>query len=238
METLQEKPPESLNGNLAYVNSYDAIDDQDTIRLVIERLDDPASMQKEDWSTREPSPDLNKRLIKLASIKADLPPDNKDKQKGQHNRTLENYKKLALITAGDCETLRLFLSLLQTKMQKDQNKNLAKAVFEIWIDVADVAGERKIKKELEELAFKVYMPEEHAEVEQAYANLGGTEAIERLIDYYKEVLEDIFADGLGPGMDFSIECRRKTYYSVWRKVEKDKRADYRLSDFKIGRAHV
>ncbi len=195
-------------------------------------FDNPPPVSSIDWGIPTADLELQDRLVRLVSIHADLPPNNAVRQKDQHNITLENYKKLALVAAGDVTTLNIFLEILKARLESgESHPKLSAAVFDIWAETAEIIGRHDIKTDLEELAFEQSMPEEKQKIVDEYAHLGGDEAMQELMNDYQEVLTAILAEELGPGVRFRIEGRRKSYYSVWRKVKKDDRPSYALPDF-------
>lgn len=171
------------------------------------------------------------RLDRLARVKATLPAENEDLEGITHDQTIENYLRLALVSAGDRETLETFLELVETVLttQPERSADLAQQVFWIWAPAAEVAGFYNQKIELEELAFKILMPEEYQAIREDYDKslLMGDEGI---IARLETDIDHLLSEALPEGVAFEIASRAKSYYSVWRKLQKEGRDTAELLD--------
>jgi GTP pyrophosphokinase len=83
---------------------------------------------------------------------------------------------------------------------------------------------------LEEAAFGHLFPQEKQKIMDTYAHLGGDARLAEIIEQYKDGVGAILEDEVEDGIGVTIQGRRKSYYSVWRKVTKDDRP-YDLPDF-------
>ncbi|MEK7620732.1 MAG: hypothetical protein AAB395_00050 [Patescibacteria group bacterium] len=169
----------------------------------------------------------------LRGIILDLPENNIDVQKVQHNKTIENYIKLALETAEETTHLEIFLSELILALKNSENHDLARDALLIWAPAAEIAGMGEVKEELESLAFGILFPEDAEMIIEAYSKLGGQEAMQEMVDMYVSGIGHILAEDLAeqvPG--FEVSGRKKSHYSVWRKHQrKNKDYKYMLPDF-------
>jgi guanosine-3',5'-bis(diphosphate) 3'-pyrophosphohydrolase len=199
-------------------------------------IDDPdslANITDEKWDESFAEPGTEAALYRLASIKAMLPADNSEKQRNQHNITLENYKKLGLEAAEDTETLRIFGEVVRAKLMNDpQSQVLAWQTLHIWAPAAEVVGLYELKTELEEAAFERLEPEAKQALVDRYQHLGGDEALQAVVEEYKAgVLELSESELDAPDAHLSISGRRKSWYSMWTKLKKKGAESSDLSDF-------
>jgi (p)ppGpp synthase/HD superfamily hydrolase len=187
-------------------------------------------------------PDLKERwaqddviMDRLTQIKAVLPDDNQATLKDTHNKTLENYAKLALVTAENSFNLerfiRVFLRVFEQAGEQDRAL-LAPQMFHIWAPAAEVAGFFHLKDDLQNYAFNTMYPEEVRKIHDAYSYLGGNEAWDTFLGSEVAGIQGILDEGLGaPQVTTNVDGRKKSAYSIWRKVQADKRSSYVLSDF-------
>ncbi len=172
------------------------------------------------------------RQDELSSITLELPPDNPEIQKVQHNKTIENYIKLVLETAEQTERLKAFCNQLTAKLQVTKDKKLAKDCLLIWAPAAEVAGLYQEKQVIENIAFEILFPHEFKKVNKAYADLGGDEALQDMLNDYIELMQDVLEEDLDQiARDCVVIGRKKSPYSVWRKCYKKGQEDFRLPDF-------
>lgn len=186
-----------------------------------------------DWHmTEDRNVTLLDSLVQLARLKALLPEGNIEKQKDQHNVSLENYTKLALETAANADNLRVFLELIvaQLALAEENIVGLAQQALLIWVPASEIMGWHGIKTELEELAFARLYPSERQAIIDTYAHLGGDEALGEMVGMYKTGIAAVLGEEL-PNRNLWIDGRKKGYYSVWRKCVKDGRPTYALPDF-------
>lgn len=185
-----------------------------------------------DWA--QPAAHLSEtaRIIRLAHLKAILPPNNAIDEGTTHDATLENYIRLALQASGDRDTLDLFLSTVGQCLEKhpDSAQTLAQQVFWIWGPAAEIAGLYDHKTTLEDQAFKVLLPDEYDAISQSYTKeyleaAGGV--LQRTEDHIATLVGQALAD---PETPFELETRAKSYYSVWRKLQEEGRSEVDIFD--------
>lgn len=198
---------------------------------LLEAIRNPHDRKAVPWDNLVSS---QERLVALASIIIiELPEENPTVHKEQHNRTVENYLRLAVRTAGDRQTLRTFLLHLLEHLQAnmDDSRRAADTLM-IWAPAAEIASDYDLKTSLENAAFIINYPDEDQEITATYDALGGDDALSRLSEEYESAYgPDIEQElGLAPGQ-VQVQCRRKTHYSVWRKVQTGDRPSYNLTDY-------
>jgi guanosine-3',5'-bis(diphosphate) 3'-pyrophosphohydrolase len=184
-----------------------------------------------DWSMPARLLDEDGRLERLARVKALLPADNVIEEKSTHDVTLENYIRLALQAAGDRETLGHFLEAVHRTLEERRpgTELLAQQVFWIWAPAAEIADMHRMKVGLEELAFEILMPEEHARIRDMYEAAGVESQQAFLAETERLIFEAVqpVIPGIRPE---DVTGRRKSYYGAWRK-HRDRNEDYAISDF-------
>ena len=142
---------------------------------------------------------------------------------------VENYRKLILATAKDPRVIILKLADRLDNMKslwvfrEEKRKRIAKETLEIFVPLAHRIGVWKLKKELEDLAFKYLFPKEY-------------ERVKRFVQQSKKELEAYLKKYVIPkvkkalkeaGIEGDISYRLKHYYSIW---EKTKRKGIKLED--------
>lgn len=208
-----------------------SLKDPDFRHLLEERLLEASDVFAVDWST--PASDLSpqERLLRLASLNADLPPANAVEEHYTHDATLENYIRLALDACGDVKTLNKFLSQLTDVMisNKDEAQFLAQQAFWIWAPAAEIAGLYHQKTALEGAAFKILLPEEYEKIAASY-DREALEAAGGLLEKTQAIIRRLVYDALPSGTKFRLEPRAKSDYSVWRKLRDEGRSMAQLFD--------
>lgn len=186
-------------------------------------LDERQPFEAVDWSVPAHELSSEQRLLRLARVKALLPLDNAIKEKSTHDATLENYIRLALLAAGDRDTLGVFLDRVQTVLetQPDECARLAQQVLWIWGNAAEVAGLYQQKTVLEELAFQSLLPDEYERIKAEY-DKSLVQGPNGLVARLEADASDLVQSALGHG-SFTIASRPKSYYSVWRKLQEEGR---------------
>lgn len=212
----------------------DSFESQETQLLadqISARLLDELSPIDVDWSVPAAVLSEPERLLRLAGLKAILPPDNAIHEKTSHDATLENYIRLSLDAVGDIETLDTFLSFVWQAMEDnpEEAQLLAQQVFWIWAPAAEIAGQYHHKVALEDQAFKVLLPEEHDQIIQSYTK-DSLEAEGGLLGQVEQQIQELLELTLENPEAFSLQTRAKSVYSVWRKLRDENRSSAELFD--------
>lgn len=169
------------------------------------------------------STSMNDRLLGLAEVGAILPADNLEARADTHNKTLENYIKLALLTAGDLDTVTVYLSVISARLcLEPENVAFAQQALHIWAPLAGVVGLYTVKSQLENMAFAALKPEEYRKIVDTLSELlkhddsGDKSALLR----EAEGLERVISDELyGLGTTITVSVRQKEPYSIWQKQQ-------------------
>lgn len=162
---------------------------------------------------------IEERLWALAQIKAILPEGNINTLGDTHNKSLENYIKLALTAGEDPLTLMIFLSLISAKSDAPgYGRHLAEQQLYIWAPIAGVLGLKKLQTEFEERAFRELRPEEFASIDEELRALlgdgGDAELLRQEAEYLAEFIETEVGD---EDITIHIDTRPKSHYSIWQK---------------------
>lgn len=184
-----------------------------------------------DWRQSAFELDETERLLRLARIKALLPPGNAIDEKTTHDVTLENYIRLALQAAGDRQTLDRFCEHVHSvlELRPEGVEQLAQQVFWIWAPAAEIAGLHHHKTALEEVAFEVGMPEEYAEIRAAYdkAMFEGDDGLLRRVS---EKIQLLLNNSLDSTVAYELHGRPKSYWSVRQKLRNEQRDEVQIFD--------
>ena len=143
----------------------------------------------------------------------------------------ENFRKLFMATSRD---LRVTLVKLADRlhnmrtirsMASDKQAQKARETMDIFAPLAGRMGMQWMREELEDLAFKVLMPEARASVMRRFVTLSDETdtVIRRIADDIREVLTRA-------GIPAEVTGRAKKPYSIWRKLQTKEEAFSRLSD--------
>ncbi|HPF71480.1 MAG TPA: bifunctional (p)ppGpp synthetase/guanosine-3',5'-bis(diphosphate) 3'-pyrophosphohydrolase [Candidatus Krumholzibacteria bacterium] len=135
-------------------------------------------------------------------------------------RKAETYRKLVLAIAQDPRTVLIKLADRLHNMRTlgflapDRQTDIAQETMDVYAPLAHRFGMARIKWELEDLAFKVLMPERYFEIE---AGIKQTRAErERLIDKLAGPLKEALAEA---GIKCGVSGRPKHFYSIYRKMQ-------------------
>jgi GTP pyrophosphokinase len=143
----------------------------------------------------------------------------------------ENFRKLLLAVAADVRVLlvkladRLHNMRTLGFMPADKRRRIAEETLEIYAPLAGRMGIQEIRDELEDLAFRHLNPDAYETVSRRLSDL--SEASERLVE---EIERDLKSRLEAKGVTARVEGRRKTPYSIWRKMDRKMVAFEQLSD--------
>lgn len=139
----------------------------------------------------------------------------------EHTKQAENFRKFLLAMSDDLRVLLVKLADRLHNMRTlshipdpERRRRVALETMDIYAPLAERIGVRRMKEELEDLAFAELHPEARDSIKARLAFLreSGDDAIERIIAELKEVLAKA-------GIPAEITGREKTLYSVWRKMQ-------------------
>jgi GTP pyrophosphokinase len=135
-------------------------------------------------------------------------------------RKAETYRKLVLAIAQDPRTVLIKLADRLHNMRTlnflppERQQDIAQETMDVYAPLANRFGIAKIKWELEDLAFKILLPERYFEIE-AGINQSRTErelVIQKLVAPLTKALDEAH-------IKHEITGRPKHFYSIYRKME-------------------
>ena len=144
----------------------------------------------------------------------------------------ENFRKLVLAMSKDIRVLlvkladRLHNMRTLGHLKAERRLRVARETMEIYAPLAERVGLVHVKDELEDLAFAVLNPDARDSVVKRLVFLE-ERAGEGLVERIETALTDVLA---GDGMAAMVTGRRKTPFSVWRKMERRQVGFEMLSD--------
>ena len=148
------------------------------------------------------------------------------------SKQAENFRKLVMATSADLRVLLVKLADRTHNMEtiegfsrQDKKERIARETLDIYAPLAERLGITHFQNQLEESAFKVLYPE----MQQSIFN-----RLEFLANENENIVQRITQD-LGMliqqnKLDCQVHGRRKTPYSIWRKMQSKKIAMDQLSD--------
>ncbi|PIZ30216.1 MAG: bifunctional (p)ppGpp synthetase/guanosine-3',5'-bis(diphosphate) 3'-pyrophosphohydrolase [Alphaproteobacteria bacterium CG_4_10_14_0_8_um_filter_53_9] len=150
----------------------------------------------------------------------------------------ENFRKLLLAMSQDIRVLLIKLAdrlhnmrTIEAKKPESQKKT-AKETMEIYAPLADRIGLHALKAELEDRAFKVLEPEEHANLS---AKMEEWRTQDNLVGRVVGVLKDEFKKA---GIKAEVNGREKAFYSIYSKMVRKSLAFDQLTDIVAYRVMV
>lgn len=153
--------------------------------------------------------------------------------KSESSKQAENFQKLVLAMAQDLRVLMVKLADRLHNMETlhyipkpEKRQRIARETLEIYAALAERIGMRRMKEELQDLAFKELFPEARESILKRleFLRQQGKSQVERV----EQILRDL-ADG-GELADIKIYGREKKPYSIWKKMESKGVTFEQLSD--------
>lgn len=148
-------------------------------------------------------------------------------------RQIESLKKLFIHSAQD---IRIILIKLADRLHNmttihaipkpEKRTRIAKETLEIFVPIANLLGIWDLKSQLEDLCFKTLYPEEFIHIENLAqeSSLMREDIIRKSINQVKKLMA---TEGLA---DIRIEGRKKTLYSVYKKMVNKGRSFHEIYD--------
>jgi GTP pyrophosphokinase len=143
----------------------------------------------------------------------------------------ENFRKLLLAIADDVRVLLVKLADRLHNMRTlhfvpaDKRARIAEETLEIYAPLAGRMGMQEMREELEDLAFRHFMPEAHAMITARLDELS-----QKSGPVIEEIERELAAKFREEGIRAEVEGRRKRAYSVWKKMERKSVSFEQLSD--------
>ncbi len=154
--------------------------------------------------------------------------------KSESSKQAENFRKLVLAMAQDLRVLMVKLAdrlhnmeTLHYIVKPEKRQRIARETLEIYAALAERIGMRRMKEELQDLAFKELFPEARDSIVKRLEFLRnqGNNQVERV----ENILRELAING-GLPKDTIIYGREKKPYSIWKKMESKGVAFEQLAD--------
>lgn len=147
-------------------------------------------------------------------------------------RVAENFRKLTLAMSQDIRVLLIKLADRLHNMRTlyyvpSKEKKVKKAVesMEIYAPLAARIGLNKIKDELQELAFEIIDPETRSFIIERLNELR-----DKKKDFVDKIIESLSEKLHSENINFEIQGREKTPYSIWMKMKNKNIGFHHLHD--------
>lgn len=144
----------------------------------------------------------------------------------------ENFRKMLMAMSEDVRVMiikladRLHNMRTMSAMLPDKQKRISKQTLEIYAPIAERLGLYHWARELQDLCFLYLYPKRHAAISMAIAQREGNRKliVEKLQTSLQETLDSANL------VDFEIKGRRKTVFSIYKKMMKKRRSFDELHD--------
>ncbi len=142
--------------------------------------------------------------------------------KSESSKQAENFRKLVIAMSRDLRVLMVKLADRLHNMETlhyipkpEKRQRIARETLEIYAALAERIGMRRMKEELQDLAFKELFPEARDSILKRLEFLRnqGKNQVERVEDILRELADE------GGLKDIKIYGREKKPYSIWKKME-------------------
>jgi GTP diphosphokinase / guanosine-3',5'-bis(diphosphate) 3'-diphosphatase len=153
--------------------------------------------------------------------------------KSENAKQAENFRKLLVAMSEDLRVLMVKLAdrlhnmrTLKYIKAPEKRQRIARETLEIYAPLAERIGMRKIKEELQDLAFAELYPEARESIVNrlAYLRERGKAAVEKTESHIRKTLDE---NGLTHA---TVMGREKRPYSIWKKMETKNISFEQLSD--------
>ncbi len=143
----------------------------------------------------------------------------------------ENWRKMILATAEDIRVIMIKLADRLHNMRtikflpRDKQLRVANETASLYAPLAHRLGMFELKSELEDLAFEILHPEEHADIQTRVAGL--VKSREIALASFKKVLEEHLAATQVP---YRVLARSKSLFSIYHKMLRQSRPFEEIQD--------
>lgn len=140
---------------------------------------------------------------------------------GGESKQAANFQKILLTIEDDSRTIfikladRLHNMRTLDAMPKDKQHKIASETTYFYAPIAERIGLYNIKTELEDLSFHYRNPEAYNEI-QKKLTLNSKQLNNRISSFALPIMERLTRSGL----QYSVEGRPKSIYSIWKKMQK------------------
>ena len=144
----------------------------------------------------------------------------------------ENFRKMLMAMSQDVRVMiikladRLHNMRTLEAMSRDKQKRIARQTLEIYAPIAERLGLYHWARELQDLCFRFLYPMRHRAIGKALAQRVGNR--KRTVEKLRSEIEDtIEQSGL---QNYTVQGRRKTVFSIYKKMVKKRRSFNELHD--------
>ncbi|MFH1618680.1 MAG: RelA/SpoT family protein [bacterium] len=143
----------------------------------------------------------------------------------------ENWRRMILATAKDIRVIlikladRLHNMRTLEYLQPEKRMQIARETFSLYAPLAQRLGMFQLKSELEDLSFRHLHPDEFAELSAKVQSQ--ITARETALEGFKKEIEKHLA---GPGIQYRVLSRTKNLFSIYRKMERQKKPFEEIQD--------
>jgi GTP pyrophosphokinase len=156
-------------------------------------------------------------------------------EQSESTKQAENFRKLVLAMSEDIRVLLVKLADRLHNMETlqylkpEKRRRIARETLEIYVPLAERIGIQRWKDELENIAFRELNPDAYESIRIRLDEMEkvGAGRVDRIID---ELKKTICLGNESPIPDAEINGRRKSPYSIWRKMHAKNVAFEQLSD--------
>ena len=140
-----------------------------------------------------------------------------------HSKQAENFRKLVVAMSEDLRVLLVKLAdrlhnmrTIEGHKKLEKRKNISRETLEIYAALAERIGMRRIKEELQDLAFEQLFPEARESIlnRLKFLREKGRSTIEKS---QKQMIEKLKENGI---TNCEVIGREKKPYSIWKKMER------------------
>ena len=163
----------------------------------------------------------------------------KIKYQSREEQQSENYRKLFLAMAKDIRVIMIKLADRLHNMRtlkfvkEEKQKRIAKETIEVYAPLANRLGISNIKWELEDLCLRYLEPEQYYELVEK-VNLKRQERQK----FIEDAILQIHTKLIRSSVKAEISGRAKHFYSIWRKMRRDKKDISEIYDLSAVRVLV
>ncbi len=144
----------------------------------------------------------------------------------------ENFRKMLMAMSEDVRVMiikladRLHNMRTLEVMKLEKQQRISRQTLDIYAPIAERLGLYHWARELQDLCFRYLYPKRHHAISKALMDREGNRKL--IIENLRKSLSSTMTDaGIG---DFSVQGRRKTVFSIYKKMEKKRRSFKELHD--------
>jgi GTP pyrophosphokinase len=158
----------------------------------------------------------------------------------KNERHVESLRKFFVAMSLDIRVMIIKLADRLHNMRtlfyvpEEKRRRIALETMEIYIPLAYRMGMRKIKREMEDLAFQYIYPEKYEEIKKMLKEYR-KEKVDQLEKFRRSLLKALAKDGV---INVITDNRMKSYYSVYKKMQAKERDIDKIYDISALRINV